>query len=66
MEILTAFAKEIVMQIENFLENDIESDELGRVIIRDMRILEAINGAIANGLEFMVPDAACGNGNCVC
>jgi hypothetical protein len=54
-------------KIKNFLvDHKIQSDDLGRSIIQDTSILEKINGAIFTEPEFMVPDTACGNGNCVC
>ena len=55
------------MMIDKFLElNDVETDELGRIIIKDLNILEQINGAIGGNAEFMRPDVACGNQNCAC
>lgn len=54
-------------KIKNLLlDYEIQSDELGRTIVGDARMLEKINGAISSCPEFMVPDTACGNGNCVC
>lgn len=55
--------KKINALLEN---NDIKSDELGRFIIKDLAILEKINGAVIGESEFMVSDGACGNSNCVC
>jgi hypothetical protein len=49
-----------------FLDQKIHTDDLGRLIIHDEKILEKINGALITGPEFIVLDAACGNGNCVC
>jgi hypothetical protein len=52
---------------KNYLENNqIKTDELGRIIIEDLNLLEQINGAIAGGPEFVLSDGACGNSNCVC
>jgi hypothetical protein len=52
---------------KNYLRNnDINTDELGRMIIEDLNLLHELNGAISDNPEFMVPDVACGNTNCVC
>lgn len=55
------------MQIDNYLKSDtVESDELGRIILKDLSLLEAINGAIGDNPGFMSSDVGCGNSNCVC
>lgn len=46
--------------------NDFKTDELGRIIIEDLNLLEKINGAMVGSPEFLVSDGACGNSNCVC
>jgi hypothetical protein len=49
-----------------FEQNEVKSDEFGRIIIQDLSILEKINGATMGTPEFMIPDVACGNANCGC
>lgn len=64
---ITTVKEKEKMMIDKFLElNDVETDELGRIVIKDLNVLEQINGAVAGDLGFMVSDGACGNSNCVC
>lgn len=54
-------------KMKEFLQqHEIQSDELGRAIIHDVDLLDQINGAVFSSPEFVMMDAACGNGNCVC
>lgn len=56
-----------MLEIENFLATqDLTTDELGRVIIDDLNLLELINGAMTGGGDFILSDTACGNSNCIC
>lgn len=55
------------MMIDTFLAlNKVETDELGRLVIKDLALLEKINGAITGSSEFMPSDVGCGNQNCAC
>lgn len=56
-----------MLDMEKYLaSNNLEMDELGRIIIDDEAILEKINGAVMMGNDIWLSDAACGNSNCLC
>lgn len=55
-----------MMELTYFLNTDIQTDDLGRVIINDKDVLEKINGAVTTNAKFVLPDGACGNSHCLC
>ena len=64
---LKTIAQETLKMIETLINVDeINVDELGRLIINDASLLEKINGASFTPPGFMQCDGACGNTNCVC
>lgn len=52
---------------KNYLATQaIKTDELGRMIVEDLALLEKINGAYLGTPDILISDGACGNSNCVC
>ena len=67
IKIVRARNGELNMTIDDYLKSgQFEADDLGRIIIKDIMMLDDINGAIGGNPEFMRPDVASGNSNCVC
>lgn len=57
-----------MLDIEKYLSSNlIKSDEYGRMIIEDPKLLEKINGASADIPGYILSDSGCGNNlNCGC